>query len=537
MPGKVAMSLAAALVSAAALFAVAPAHAAASPVSPTPQPTYSGPRIGVAAVLPIVAAGQAAGLIPSGVLAALTAPGGDLTARLTVAQRNPAVTLAIDPMVLASIRVLGDAAPATAAQWLSALGALSNPSFALQYGDADPSAEAQAGLGRLLNPIGFDYAAAAPSVKPITSAAATAWPHSLGGIVWPAPGTVATRDFAVFARSAAATVLLDSANSTADALAVTPNAAITSPAGTALVIDSGLSAAIAAADSIALGAELHSEAERARNGTVVVVALSRRVLSDPDALAAAVTLAQRSPYSFASSLPAALATAHTDGLSFRAGQEDAARIAPIRALLRAEGAIANGPVSDLTSFASVLADPKLLTAPARNADLALLGTEWLDQTDAWQAAVAARAQAITTTLDAVKIAKPSPITQLSAQAQIPFAVTNGLDYPIDVVLRVSPDSPRIEIDPSADQTIDATTSANVLIPVKSQLSNGTVHLTMQLFSKSGVPIGAPVVAALNVHADWEGIGAAITGAAIAGFFIFGVVRAILRRRRERRADG
>ena len=40
---------------------------------------------------------------------------------------------------------------------------------------------------------------------------------------------------------------------------------------------------------------------------------------------------------------------------------------------------------------------------------------------------------------------------------------------------------------------------------------------------------------VNVQADWEGLGAALLGAAILLFFGFGIFRNIRRRRRERAA--
>jgi hypothetical protein len=75
----------------------------------------------------------------------------------------------------------------------------------------------------------------------------------------------------------------------------------------------------------------------------------------------------------------------------------------------------------------------------------------------------------------------------------------------------------------------------VLVPVKAQLSNGTVHLALQLYSQSGVPIGSARSAEIDVHADWEGIGALVFGVIVVGFFSFGLFRTIQRRRREKDA--
>jgi hypothetical protein len=76
----------------------------------------------------------------------------------------------------------------------------------------------------------------------------------------------------------------------------------------------------------------------------------------------------------------------------------------------------------------------------------------------------------------------------------------------------------------------------VLIPVKAKLGNGQVTLTLQLFSQSGVAIGGPTTVPVDVHADWEGIGALIIAILLVLLFGFGIVRNILRRRREAREE-
>ncbi len=75
----------------------------------------------------------------------------------------------------------------------------------------------------------------------------------------------------------------------------------------------------------------------------------------------------------------------------------------------------------------------------------------------------------------------------------------------------------------------------MLIPVKAKLGNGQVLLTLQLLSPTGVKIGAPTAVTVDVHADWEGIGALIIGVLLVLLFGFGIVRNVLRRRRERGA--
>ncbi|HAN26073.1 MAG TPA: hypothetical protein DCP95_16120, partial [Microbacterium ginsengisoli] len=69
--------------------------------------------------------------------------GGLLDAELTAVAGTAAV-LAVDPAVVASIRVLGSSAPASARAWLQRLMTLPNERFALQYGDADVATQLEA---------------------------------------------------------------------------------------------------------------------------------------------------------------------------------------------------------------------------------------------------------------------------------------------------------------------------------------------------------------------------------------------------------
>src|SRR5690606_10561431 len=87
----------------------------------------------------------------------LTGPFGALTRQLDAVAGTPAV-IALDPMILASIRVLGSSAPESARQWLARLGALSNEVFLLAYGDADLVAAVRSGTLAELQPAGFGFA-------------------------------------------------------------------------------------------------------------------------------------------------------------------------------------------------------------------------------------------------------------------------------------------------------------------------------------------------------------------------------------------
>lgn len=82
------------------------------------------------------------------------APGFD--ALLDYATKTHAV-LAIDPRLIAAIRGYGTEAPAAAQELLTKLERSTLMSFLLQYGDADPAAQAELGATELLAPVGLDF--------------------------------------------------------------------------------------------------------------------------------------------------------------------------------------------------------------------------------------------------------------------------------------------------------------------------------------------------------------------------------------------
>jgi hypothetical protein len=540
-------------------------------------PGATPPNVGVAAVLPITVPASRDGLVSAQDLATYTGADGVLTRDLTIAQHTPNLTIGIDPKLLVSIRVLGQSAPASAQTWLSSLARLGNQSFALQYGDADPALQVQAGLAAPLQPTDFGYAMSAgnfnapltvgeptgstPSPTPTPTSSPTGgpqlpplseligFPYKLGGIAWPAAGTVRAADVTALAAAGLKTTIVSSANTNAATLGGTPDPVLPLPGGgTALVTDDELSQALQAAATAsdptgstvataALNAQLALAAENAPVGGVVVASLGRIWPTDATRASAAIATALGSTFSRAANLPAALASAPTPGLALVDQQNTDDRTAKAGALLDLAGEPRTGgtpAATNIARFSSVLATPALLTGDVRARLLDLFSVGWFGSDD-WAPAVNKQLTSMHQSLSAVQIVSPGSIRQASRQALIPLTVTNKLNHPVSVVLRATPSSARLEVDSDTVKTIAAGSSAKVLVPVKAQLSNGTVHLALQLYSQSGVPIGSARSAEIDVHADWEGIGALVFGVIVVGFFSFGLFRTIQRRRREKDA--
>lgn len=532
-----------------------------------------GQQVGLAVAMPITVPPILTGLISSTDLATYTAPDGLLTRQLQLARDHPSIAIAIDPMIIASIRVLGTSAPQSARTWLENLSLLGNDSFPLQYGDADVASELQAGVSPLMAPISFDYAldprnfpapitvgetpepTPTPTTNPFVTPTPTqtaeptnvptteqllSWPYTYSGIAWPATKSLRSADIEALSDQKYPSAIVSSSNTNAGSLPTTPNAPMPVKGGTALVSDDGISSALDEVVSAAtvdeqnvalssVSAQLAEVSEQGTSGTVVLAGLGRSWPTNVNEASRALDSLDSLPWVNSSSLRDALKAPVTAGLKLTDATQGPARAATVNSLIGP-----GGISSQLDAFSTVLSDPTLLTAQTRNQLLSLLAVGWTRPDQDWPSAVAVFAKQASATLGSVKIESTGKVTVASTQSLIPVTVTNSYTQPVNIVLRATPSNGRLEIDSDTDKTIPASASAKVLVPVKAKLGNGSVTLGLQLYSPTGIPIGLGTTASVDVHADWEGLGALVLGIAVVLFFGFGLVRSIVRRRTARR---
>lgn len=541
------------------------------------SPGGAAQQASVNVVLPIVTPAGSAGLIAADDLATYTAPNGILTRELDGLTGHTTVTVGIDPMIIASIRVLGNAAPASAVEWLTRLSDIPNETFSLGYADSDAVGQLQAGLPAPLQPTSLAYAidpknftpsptsvgepsTAAPSQSPTAgttpspSPTATpgpaipdlktllAWDYTLTGISWPGDKTVRRADLAPLAAAGLTTTIVSGSNTNAADLTSTPNAPIASGSGHLISSDQRLSEAlrqaITAPSDVAwnsamskVNAQLELISQESGDARRLLVGLDRSWPSSGTQLERTLNSLFSSPWSTPATFSAIAEAPPTTGLDLVDAPESAERITNIRALVQDEGS--------LGQFATILDDPTRLTGRTRADLLSLLAITWLNPRADWNAAVVKERAATVKTLHSIRILPTENVNLVSAQGSIPFTVSN--DLPNDaatIVLVAAPSNSRLEIDQATTKRILQDSRATVLVPVKAKVGNGQVVLSLHLYSPTGVPIGDPTSVTVDVHADWEGIGAVIFGILLVLLFGFGIVRNILRRRSKNdEADG
>jgi hypothetical protein len=526
------------------------------------------PETRLAMAMPLTVPAGTDGLIPSDQLAIYTGTGGLLSRELELATTDPNVAIGIDPRIIASIRILGDSAPASAREWLALLKAVTNDTFALSYADSDLAVASQAGLkvppapDFIIDPKLFPNATVVPNPSsgtqtptptptpsptgaPITPTVPTpetlmAWDYTLTGVAWPSDATVAGNDLDNFAANGLTTTILSSTNVSFGDLGYTPAAGAKIGDDAALVSDSAVSTLFRQASEAANEAEWRGAmaelsatlavigSERPTEPRTLLATLDRTKPGDQfflsQTLDALFGLAWVAPAPI-TDLTSAVTTSPVSA-TLAPQPESAARISTFNSLLGSEAAVA--------TFSSALENPKNLTVERRQTLLAVMANSWLESAD-WATATDKYLADSRKTVASVQIVKSSAPVLTSTTSRLPITVSNDLDWPVTVYVTVtSPTGILNVISDRVEITIEANSQAKTNVPVET-VANGNVTVKATLSSATNVPIGTPYFTNVDVQAGWESILTAIVAVLFVGVFGFGIYRNIAKRRKAKRA--
>jgi len=507
----------------------------------------------LAIVFPLTVPPQATGLIPADSLEQYTSPTGILT-RALAAVDGRQVTVGIDPMIIASIRILGSTAPPSAIEWLNRLAAMPNETFALAYADSDVSALSQAGSNDILAPTWFEidpgrYPAepetdepegdtasdsstaepqpTTPPADPVpTPESLTDWPYTLDSVVWPRSNTVTSGDLETFNALAPVTTILSSDN-----LAPSVSASASVDDHAVVVAHERLSDLLTTATLAAQTTEWQdvvgqlTAALGARSGTTVLTVDRAASLGAPRLAETLATITEAEGVmmtDLAQTLDEPPVTARIVDKPI-----DSERISRIRLLLASEALV--------LQFSTALADPAPLTGERRLALLSLSSNSWVDPTTVWMTTVdqwLARSNEI---VNSVQIAESSTLNFFQDRGNLPIAVSNALEYPVTVLVTVrSATGILVVTDSRVPITIEAGSQARATIPVQS-IANGEATLRVSLSTDAGVAIGTPKTVTANVVAGWESAVTFALAGLLALLFVAGIVRTVVKSRRARAA--
>lgn len=528
----------------------------------------SGP-VSVAVIVPITvpSSAQGSGLISAETLATDTAPNGVLTRQLD-AVTDTAAVLAVDPMIVASMRVLGTAMPASARTWLDQLEALPNEKFPLAYADADPGVLARTPGGlALLGHLDFRFAidpgrfgpaqspspsptasggtndGPAPSGSPTAPAGPTPLPtdadilagdYTASDIAWPATGTVSRADLAPLATAGYHSVLLSSANVSSSSSARVALGGIDG-----LVSDDGLS-------SIARQA-VQDAGDAALQGTLQIFDTRLDALAAESPGRSVIATLPRGWSVGAQHVRALLqnidvqASAQSVGLSaVLAGPAPSAAIVDGSAPRDGAALVGDvvGTVATEAAFATIAGDQAdRITAPRHLELLSTMSVAWVESDTGWADRLRAYLASSTALLAKVKIVHGSSVLVTASSTTIPVTVSNALEVPVTVIVNVNPHRASLHVaDPSIQLKVQPDATGRALVPAQA-ISTGTVAATITLRSAAdpSVLIGRPDTLTANLRPSWEGIGTVIIVVLLVLIFGGGIVRQVLRRRTARAA--
>jgi len=535
---------------------LAASGASASPLEGTVSTlTSASASTEVSVIAPLTVPAGSGGLLPADTLAEYTEPLGLLTRQLDAVDNQP-IAVAIDPMIVASIRVLGASAPESARNWLERLSLIGNDVVPLPYGNADASLVSQSGDVSVLEPLSFEFALdsanfaddTAPQPAPtgtedsfgldadqIPLYPATedvlGWDYAIDGFLQPRADTVVRSDVDAFVASGYSTIVLSSNNVSRE-----PGAgAVTTIDGvTALVSDANASAAM----DDALGSTID------RDVSELTAALNQSVLSAGAAqkseTASVLITIDHSLELSAARLDAAL-TSLTDTPSITVVPlselaEGEATPATVIDLPQSESRLGDGSrmfsaVEQERSFFSIADDPSALVAERRLALLDVFGTLSDEDATEWLTAVNDFLVDSRSIRTAVTVVESSNFLFLADNSYLPISVSNNLNQAVTVYITVDPRTGLLAVgDSRVELHIEANSQAKGEVPVQS-LSNGVVDVEISLSSSTGLAIGTSTVSEVNVQAGWETPIVLAFGALVVVIFGVGFVRSILRRRK------
>ena len=523
------------------------AGSAASTAVAAVTPSRSSP-VSVSIVLPLTVPSNGEEFISASLLESYTSPTGILTTQLDQVFDTP-VTLALDPMIIASIRVLGSSAPVSATEWLTRLDEADNEIFALAYADSDLTAALQAGSRRTLDVTSLDFAIDESLFAPATDDTPTApptgdpatdpgilpplptteslleWDYTMTDVAWPAAASVTEKDLTALEASGFETTILDSTNLTrgqaeratariGDRPVFTADAPLSgvlqsatdskTSEGWVTALD-GLEAALTGGD--------HSSA---------LLTLSRDHATGTDRLRSTITALQGAAAIEVVPLSDLPATGSTSATLVDSPQ-NTIKIGHVTSMLDAED-------RDIR-FATVAENPALITGNRRLALLVALAQSPTRHPGGYGATASTFLDDSRSLESSVRLVKSGEILLLADRTSIYATIANDLGQPVTVTLSVRALSPLLRIEePTVEVMVEPSSQKRAEIPVQS-LSNGRVSVEATLESPTDQQVGTTTLVRVNVQAGWEGPVTFALGAFVVLVFAGGIYRNLILRRR------
>lgn len=492
---------------------------------PNPSEEY----VGVSVLLPLIAPPTSAGFLSREELETYTQPNGIFTQYLDGIAQYPAVFVGIDPMIIASIRALGDKAPKNVTDWLKRLSEILNPTFSLGYGDPDLVGKIDSGSPDHLSEHPNLTFLSQTQDPPIPAEEFLQWDYTMNSLAWPAPNTLRNEHIPSLSQAGYQHILVSDKNTSKDFPPQASNAHLLINETSFLMTDSVLSELMSTAitttnDAVwrATAAQISAHLYKHEKQNITqqnIIALERVLPSNATQISRTLSLINTVSKTSFSSLAKVITEPPETNLSLVDATPDTTRIDALKEIRYSN--------NKLNHFSTMLDDPNLFSSREEAKLLTLFSTSWMNVRSEWEKEIVSFQEKATATLNSIHIAPMQNITLAATQGSIPFTITNSLtEQAVRVTVHVATSNRRLEIGAPESKHIAPQSQSTLLVPVKTQLGNGQVTLRLQLVTPTGQRVGHPTSVNVNVHADWEGIGALLVGIVLIALFASGVIRTL-----------
>ncbi|MGO2141059.1 MAG: DUF6049 family protein [Leucobacter sp.] len=506
---------------------------------------------------------------------------GRLTALMDYAVQTQSI-VAIDPRFIVAARGYGLEAPQAARDLLARLESATIPTFLLQFGDADPAAQAALGASELLQPAGFDFVtrfgaweqpdpaatsegdateAADPAhpastkssansqpadpadpadpaepadptepsdptegeVTPPSDEQLTEWQHGVAA-AWPAPGQVGPRTLGLLRSAELDTTVLRSDNVS---LTGGPRASLGD--ASAIVTDAELDAGVQLALSGA------SETERALGGAQAAARLALTAGSDTKGLVLGVDRGGSADAEHPEQILSELtAQRWIKPIALGAQQEGTAQLAaaiPDEDRLELLDAATENEATVLEARA-MLVNPEYLDGYQRLRLLTLFATRNAAPDADFSATAKQFAKRDRELHDGVRLVGTKRAQLVGGSTKIPIQLRNSLPFDAIVTLEVAPTSAALRVPERTfpEIVLPEDSSERVLVPTTSRVSSGDSGLLLSITSVDGEYTASSGKLEITISSAVETVAIAVLASAAALLIGFGIWRSVRRRR-------
>ncbi|MGO2110507.1 MAG: DUF6049 family protein [Pseudoclavibacter sp.] len=369
----------------------------------------------------------------------------------------------------------------------------------------------------------------------------TAFDYTLDDIAWPTAGTLTNGDLGTLAEWGYRGLIVDEGEiERLEDYDFTPANGVDLDGWSAMSADGELSNALALAASATTDGD--RDAAITELSTVLAI-VTRELPAQPRALLATTGHAPATdPVALGETLRAVDALGWQTPASLEIPNlAEGAEPVP-RATLRQGGGHEAGAVArvgDLMaseeragSYATMFDDADAFRSERRAALLAQLSAAWHDDREGWNDSTQGYTDYVTATEASVTITESSDIQLVGREAQLPIFVRNDTDRAVTVQVVLEPTTGRLEAGDPVTLRIEPGSMARAQVPIQA-ISNGNAEIDVRILTPDGVALLSTQLIQVNVQAEWETAVVIVGAVGLMTMFVWGVVRTVRRRRREK----